>query len=152
MAGRMMPEAFSFENNTANTKIYQFQLTISQTDGSEAAIFYNTSGYTRGFFFLNMTSVHGSLGWAQVQGQISRYGLDYTINSENMAYQSLGYVQKQGVSGSNGIKLSRVGTYGTTPTSIHGYFYSPAGAAFELYQSISGSNTVSANYILSRGV
>ena len=148
----MYPDDTSFENDQANTNMYQFKMSIAQADGAEAAIFYNTSGYTRGFFDLRLHSSHGSIGWCHVMGQISRYGLNYTVESENMAYQNLAYVQKSGAANFNGIKLVRTGTFGTSTTSIHGHFYSPAGAGISLYQSLSGTNTLNSSAILSKGV
>lgn len=152
MAGKMMPEEFSFENTWANTKAYKFHLNIAQADGAEAAIFYNTSGYTRAFFRLYIQSSHGSIGWAQLSGQISRYGLNYVDTNDNMAYQNTAYVQKSGASNFNGIKLLRTGTYGTSTCDIYGMLYAPSGCGISLYQSLSGTNTLNHSYILSKGV
>ena len=152
MAGKMMPEQFSFENTWANTKAYKFHLNIAQDDGAEAAIFYNTSGYARAFFRLYIQSSHGSIGWGQFSGQISRYGLNYVETNDLMAYQNLAEVQKSGDANSNGIKLLRTGTFGTSSCDIYGMLYSPSGCGIELFQSLSGTNTLNHSYILSKGV
>lgn len=152
MAGRMMPEEFSFENTWANTKIYKFHMSIAQADGAEATIFYNTGGYTRGFFKLYMQTSHGSIGWAQLSGQISRYGANYIENNDNMAYHNTDYVQNPSAANYNGIKLIRTGTYGTSTTTIYGELYVPDGAGIQLYHDLSGTNTLNHSYIISKGV
>ena len=152
MAGKMMPEEFSFENTWANTKLYHFNMSIAQADGAECVIFYNTGGYARGFFRLWIQSSHGSLGWAHVSGQVSRYGLNYVDTSESMAYMNLSYHQNASNVLHNGIKVVRTGTYGTATSSIHGYFIAPGGAGCTLAQSISGTNTINHAYFLSKGV
>jgi hypothetical protein len=152
MAGKMMPEQFSFENTWANTKIYKFHMNIAQADGAEATIFYNTSGYTRAFFKLFIQSSHGSIGWAQLSGQISRYGANYVETNDNMAYQNTGYIQNPSAANYNGIKLIRTGTYGTSTCDIYGILYAPSGCGIELFHNLSGTNTLNHSYILSKGV
>ena len=152
MAGKMMPEQFSFENTWSNTKIYKFHMSIAQADGAEATIFYNQGGYTRAFFKLYLQTSHGSIGWGQLSGQISRYGANYVENNDNMAYQNTGYIQRPSNASHNGIKLIRTGSFGTSTTTIYGEVYCPDGTGLQLYESLSGTNTLNHAYFLSKGV